>query len=418
MCAVWQSAARALRMSRLIYSPWWWLIARLLVVAAFGVYVIAVLAFVRLFEAIGEPVIRYAVAFVAAQTYILATLLAGLLVSKHIRVRQAAIRLARKRRLEDSLTQLVTSGQQSALAPGVPDEFLNVAEHALRNFPGVFLDVVGDALRVLKGSMQRRIVTALEASSVVAYLAPQVTDPDPNNALRAISLLQRLDTQDCWLAIERALEHPAEAVRMAARKAVLLGGDEAAQHRVLQALPQMPLLQRIVVFHLIPVGSGLLREFLSGALDSGQEELILVAFELVLTRQRLMPIQVPGGLAASPNPEIRIRFFKALPLLCYEDDLVALLKQGLADADWRVRAMAARACGCFRTGAVIPELLAMCGAFANPAEAGHAARSLSAMGGEAWTGLQQVAATGTHWARRVTTEVVEKRMVSQGGVSS
>jgi len=278
------------------------------------------------------------------------------------------------------------------------------------------LDVVGEALRILKGSTQRRIVAALEASSVVAHLLPQVMDPDPNCALRAISLLQRLDTPDCWPAIERALEHPAEAVRMAARKAVLLGADEAAQHRVLHALPEMPLLQRIVMFHLIPVSSRLLREFLSGALVSGQEDLTLVAFELVLTRQRLMPTAVPARLAASPNPEIRIRFFKALPLLCFEDDLVGLLKQGLADADWRVRAMAARACGCFRTAAVIPELLAMCGSFANPAEAGHAARSLAAMGGEAWMGLQQVAATGTHWARRVTTEVVERRMVSQSEV--
>ena len=403
-------------MSRLIYSRWWWLVARLLVVAGIGVYVIAVLAFVRLFEAIGDPVIRYAVAFVAAQTYILATLLAGLLVSKHIRVRRAAIRSARKRRLEDLLTQLVSFGEQFAAAPGAPDEFLNAVEDALRKWPDDLLDVVGEALRILKGSTQRRIVAALEASSVVAHLLPQVMDPDPNCALRAISLLQRLDTPDCWPAMERALEHPAEAVRMAARKAVLLGADEAAQHRVLHALPEMPLLQRIVMFHLIPVSSRLLREFLSGALVSGQEDLTLVAFELVLTRQRLMPIAVPARLAASPNPEIRIRFFKALPLLCFEGDLVALLKQGLADSDWRVRAMAARACGCFRTAAVIPELLAMCGSFANPAEAGHAARSLAAMGGEAWMGLQQVAATGTHWARRVTTEVVERRMVSQSEV--
>src|SRR5260370_34790947 len=86
-----------------------------------------------------------------------------------------------------------------------------------------------------------------------------------------------------------------------------------------------------------------LHDFLAKALASGEDERILVALEFVLTRQRLLLFPVPARLAQSRNPEIRIKFFRALPFLRLEESADSVLEPGLHDPDWRVRAPA-RAC--------------------------------------------------------------------------
>ena len=90
----------------------------------------------------------------------------------------------------------------------------------------------------------------------------------------------------------KGLEHPSDAVKLAARKAVLMGGEETAKRAVVEGIGKLPLWQRVLMFHLVPADSTLLAEFLSGSLRSGGEEKILTAFELVLTQQRLVPVPV------------------------------------------------------------------------------------------------------------------------------
>ena len=88
--------------------------------------------------------------------------------------------------------------------------------------------------------------------------------------------------------------------------------------------------------------------------------------------------------------------------------MVKALRLGLTDSDWRVRAMAAQACGQFRAAALAGRLLEMCRSFENPAEAAHAARALAALGGEGWLRLQEVANSKTDVARQIATEAVER----------
>jgi len=87
------------------------------------------------------------------------------------------------------------------------------------------------------------------------------------------------------------------------------------------------------------------------------------------------------------------------------------LQAGLADADWRVRAMAARACAHFRPAVLVDRLLSICRNFANPAEAGHAARALASLGGEAWLRLQEIAYNEPGLARYIATEAVERHIL-------
>jgi len=128
-----------------------------------------------------------------------------------------------------------------------------------------------------------------------------------------------------------------------------------------------------------------------------------------------MPVAVPAALAQSPNLEVRIKFFRALPFLPVwgdgEDDPIELLGAGLRDTDWRVRAQAAKACGAVRAATLAPALIAMCGSFENPAEAGHAARALAALGGGAWNSLQNVAVQGEGAGSRIAAEVMERRLI-------
>jgi hypothetical protein len=223
-------------------------------------------------------------------------------------------------------------------------------------------------------------------------------------------VLGGLDNPQARAAVRGSLQHPTEAVRRAARKAIVAGGDEDARREVLDNLCALPFWQRIILFHLVPADSTL-RQFLQEAFHSGDDDRILVALEFVLTRQRLMLFAVPRNLVQSKNVEIRIKFFRALPFLHLEGGSESALKAGLYDPDWRVRALAARACGFLRAGAFADRLIEMCMSFSDPAEAGHAARALSALGGDGWSRLQQVVSSGTGTGQRIAVEVIERRMV-------
>jgi hypothetical protein len=383
-------------MTGLVYSRHWLLIARVLVVVTLTGYAGGVLLVARWFGDIDDPHLRYAVAFIVVQTGILVFLVLALIVSKVVRMKWESVRDARILTFEDLIAQ--------------PDSESALLE-ASRKYPNEFLSVIDNSLHLLKGSVRDRILGILEASSAYQRLLEAATARDPRQAIRAITLLGELDNVTARAAACKGLEHPSDAVKLAARKAVLLGGDETAKRAVMEGIGKLPLWQRVLMFHLVPAGSRLLAGFLSESLLLADDEKILTAFELVLTQQRLMPIPVPSGLAVSPNLEIRIKFFKALPFLYVDDDVQQVLQRGLDDSDWRVRAMAARACGQLRAAMCAPRLFEMCQSFTDPTEARHAAHALAALGGEAWLQLQQVGNSGTDVARQIATEAVERHML-------
>jgi hypothetical protein len=378
-----------------MYSPRFRRIEPVLVCATVAGYGGCILTVAKGLRGIDDPVVLYAVAFIIVQAAIQVVLILGLVIGKHVRTLREVARERRMRAIEDLLATPERSAEALASATRWPEEFLAVAE---------------GAMRTLSGTANNHVAGIIEASHLYPRLLSETIASDPTRAIRAITVLGRLEKPEARAAVKRSLTHSTEAVRRAARKAIVSGGDEQARREVLGSVCGLPFWQRIILFHLVPADS-ILEEFLKEALHSGVDEQILVALEFVLTRQRLMLFPVPVGLARSTNVEIRIKFLRALPFLHLEGGVNVVLEAGLHDPDWRVRALAARACGYLRAGAFVERLIEMCGTFEDPAEAGHAARALSAMGGEGWSRLQQVVATGTGLGSRIAVEVIEKRMV-------
>jgi len=383
-------------MTRLIYSRNWPRIAKLLVVTILIAYIGAVTVAAQWLDYIGDPFIRYTTAFLIVQFSFLALLALFLVIGKHLRVNWEWRRAARVRKFEELLSN---SDSETAVL------------EAARKWPDEFLTVVHYTLQSIRGSARQRVVHLLEASALYPKLLKQTLSRNPDRAIRAISLLGQLNTPEAHAAVCRGLEHPAETIKQAARKAIMQGSDPEAQRKLLESFSQLPAWQRLLMLHFAPSDETLLPEFVSEALESGTETRILIALEMVLTRQRLLTSPVSLELAQSANPEIRIKFFKALRFLRLQGDVMKALQRGLADSDWRVRAMAAQACGQFRAAALAGRLLEMCRKFENRAEAAHAARALAALGGEGWLRLQEVANSKTDIARQIATEAVERHML-------
>lgn len=386
-------------MTRLIYSQNWPRIAQVLVFAILAAYTACVCVTAR-WLSIQDVFVRYAFAFVVVQCTILSIVGLSLIASKHVRLRWEWRRATRIRELEERLTD-----------PGSDSSVMELS----RKWPEEFLTVVESALAALKGSARQRVVSLFEASTPYRRLLGQTLNRDPSLAIRAVSMLGQLDSDQARAAVRLGAEHRAEVVRQAAHKAIMQGTDRNAQRALLDSFGRMSPWQRLVMFHFAPNDSTLLPGFVSDALHSGNDERVLMALQLVLTQQRLLLSPAPAALAVSPNSEIRIKFFKALPFLQPEGDIIRTLQFGLGDSDWRVRAMAARACGHFRPAVLVDRLLEICRAFANPAEAAHAARALAALGGEGWLRLQEIAHNEPGLARYIATEAVERHIL--GGVA-
>jgi hypothetical protein len=383
-------------MTRLIYSENWSRIANLLVVVVLIGYILSVVVVAQFLDVLADPFMRYASAFIIVQFAVLGSIGLLLITFKFMRVRWESRRASRIRKLEELVA-----------ASDCGDEALKAA----RKWPEEFLTVVNYTLQSIKGSARERVIRLLEASALYPSLLQQTLSRNPDRAIRAITLLGQLETAQSRAAVNRALEHPAEAIRQAARKVIMQGSDPEAQQRLFETFPQLPAWQRLVLYHFAPPEAALLPQFVTKALRSVNEMRILIALELVLTRQRFLPCALPMSLTRAANPEIRIKFFKALRFLRLESDPAKALQLGLGDSDWRVRAMAAQACGQLRTANLAERLLAMCRKFENPAEAAHAARALAALGGEGWLRLQEVANSETDIARQIATETVERHML-------
>lgn len=392
-------------MIQYLYSPHYRRIAQALVCVTVALYAGSVLAVAPRLDWIDDDMVRYASAFIAVQVAVQIVLVVGLVVSKHVRSIGEERRAKRLRQVEELISRPAAEPEVLEAAGRWPEEFLTVAD---------------SALQALAGSSRQRVSELLEASAPYRQLLGDAVDSSPRRAIRAISMLGRVTSEEARRAVRKALDHPAEAVRRAARKAIVAGGDEEARRGVLTHVSALPFWERIILFHVAPP-SPTLDDFLAEALTSDRDERVLVALELVLTRQRLVAVPVPAGLAESRNPEVRIKFFRALPFLRLGLDATGergheeVLKAGLEDADWRVRALAARACGVLRAEGFAGRLLEMCGKFEDPAEAGHAARALAALGGTGWRRLQSVAAAGEGAGQRILTEVIERRMLGPEG---
>jgi HEAT repeat protein len=392
-------------MSVLIYSPHWPKLAAVLVgiaIVAFGgaVYVVS-----ARFTSIADPFVRYALTFITVQAAILSSIVVGLIFGKKLALHRSRISSMRMNSLKELLARYV-AGEQ------VGSELLRTS----RLRPKEFHEAVAGSLHILKGSARRLVESLLQESDSYSSLLHQVSSRDPTRALKAISLLQTMDTREAEAAIEGALSHPAPIVRVSAQIAVLSGHNEAAQRKVLEAIPNFDFWHRVVVFHQISGDSPVLTEFLSNAFRSERDETILAALEFVLSRQRLISLAEPRHLARSPNTEIRIKYFKALPFFCPDSGTPNLVRLGLADSDWRVRAMAARATGQLRLGELATDLLEIAKTAQVPAETGHAVRALAAIGGEAWKAVQSLSRSGSEMTHRIITEVVEKEML--GGMET
>lgn len=388
-------------MISIYYSRKWPLLSNVLVFASVVIYVALIFGCATLLHVFDDDALRYAVAFSIVQAAVLFFLIAILMGSKYARVHASRVNIVRIARLED----LIATSASGLMCCDL--------EKMATAWPRQFIQVIGRALRGLEGPMRQNIQEAVESSTVFPVLLAEVLDENPARSLAALSLLGRLDNPECQFMVERALSHPAESVRMAAQAAILSTGREQARWKVLLELGSMPSWQRTVLFSRIRAQCPLLPDFLSHAFASGDDGLTLAAFELILTLQKLHLVVAPASLARATNTEVRIKFFRALLWFQPDRDLVDVLSLGLDDGDWRVRAMAARACGHFRSAPLVSRLLEICQSPETPAEGDHAARSLAEMGGEAWLQLKRLALSENPQSRQLAAGAVALHMMKR-----
>jgi hypothetical protein len=389
-------------MLRVLYSRYWPLLAKLAPLVIFVLYLAAVLLVGQNLN-LANPYSRYALAWVVVQSSTLILLIGGLLANKWIGVRLADRRQLRADRIAEQMVGFALRDQPEA----------GLLRYAQR-YPREFLKVWEGSLTTLKGSARERVLGLLPRAGLDQQLQAEVVGSDPGRAVWAISLLRELNQASSLESMERALQHPAETVRASACFALAAHGSDLQQEKVFALLPALPFWQRIVLFQQIH-DSPALEKFLALTFRSADRTVVLAALEFVLSRQRIQPVGSVAELASSPDLEVRIKFFKALPLLATAEDPASLAATGLADADWRVRAMAARACGSLHLSSLTATLAAKLSISEQAAETGHIARALASLGGESLLRLRSFANSSNDMTRAVTVEVLERALLSPGG---
>ena len=389
-------------MLRVLYSRYWPWLAKLTPLAAFVLYVAAVLLVGRRLT-LPNLYSRYALAWVVVQSSALFLLTAGLLVNKWVGVRLAHRRQLREDQIAEQMVGFALRNQPES----------GLLRYAQR-YPREFLKVWEGSLTSLKGSARERVLALLPRAGLDQQLQAEVVGSDPGRAVWAISLLRELNQASSLESIEKALQHPAETVRASACFALAAHGSDLQQEKVFALLPALPFWQRIVLFQQIH-DSPALEKFLALTFRSADRTVVLAALEFVLSRQRIQPVGSVAELASSPDLEVRIKFFKALPLLATKEDPASLAASGLADVDWRVRAMAARACGSLHLSSLTATLAARLSLSEQAAETGHIARALASLGGESLQRLRAFTNSDNNMTRAVTAEVLERALLSPGG---
>ncbi|MFN8007896.1 MAG: HEAT repeat domain-containing protein [Terriglobia bacterium] len=387
-------------MCRIFYSRHWPWIAGGTVVLLFAVYLATVVTASECFGAGADPFVRYMLAFIAVQITLL-TLLTLCLVFWKLRVAR------REREYEAQLQHsraLVTSYVMGDVHESI---VLNLSEQ----FPLAFLDIMEESLRSLKGSPREQMEALFLKTEMFHSLFDPPSARNPRQILRVLSLLPFLSSPLPAFPFESSLAHPSPAIRIAALLTLLRCGKPEIQATVFQKMSGLPLFERILMYLNFPQDPTLISQFIQSALDSHEDEFILCALEFILHCEKLVSVPLPDALARSSNSEIRIKFFKAFHLLPARENAVELLRIGLDDNDWRVRAMSARACGLIRAVTLVPELLRMVSRGESSTEARRAAGALTLLGDSATTQLSRLRSGATDQVYRIIAEAEEKAIL-------
>lgn len=384
-------------MFRLFYSEYWRYVVATFIFVTCVVFASTVFAVSSLLTAVADQMVRYALAFVYVQVATILLLSCSLVLVKQIMIRREQQRAHRIEGICQALTDYVAGGLDSS-------HLL----HLSKQHPRDFLDVFENSLQWLKGPSRENLEKMFLQSTAYSVLLKQRSDKNPNRAIRAISLLRKLGSPEALAAVEKALSHSVPIVRLSARIAILNGADQAAQERTLRDLPQFPFWQRAILFQQVSLQLESLPQILGELIQSGHDEQILTALEFIISRKRLLPVPDAQHLACTENAEIRIKYFKALPFLLADGSQTEALKAGLADPDWRVRAMAAKASGQTRTIQVLPELVELLQGAKTSVEASHAAQALATLGDQGRRHLHALSSAVPERVHRIISEAIER----------
>lgn len=390
-----------MKVNGLYFSRHWRALVKCAAVALLAAFLASTwLVYLRI-GAIGDRIIRGATAFVIVQSCVLAAMTAVIAATKVVgNMRRARIR-KETGRIQERFADFAAGGESGDLVASA------------RTSPAEFLAAMDHTLDWLSGGARGRVFDLFRKTPLFAAAVGDVGSPDPLAALGAVTLLAKFDSPECGRAVEAGLDHPEAMVRMLARRSILASGENESRQRVFGEISELAFWEKLILFHQISPSDPLLDVFLGDAISSTRDDMVLVALECILSRQRAVSIHVESRLASSSNPEIRIKFFKALPYLQTGIAPARLVAVGLGDSDWRVRAMSARAAGFLRVESLAEPLLNLMANAAQPAEAGHAARALAALGGASFQSLLEFTTSESEMLRRTASEVVERQMLGQ-----
>lgn len=349
---------------------------------------------------IRDPVVRLGLAFIGVQMALLLLMTCALTVAKYVQNGRSAARRKRLLDVEQLVTEFTTGGPEDPLLASA------------KRFPEEFLNAIDRTLDWLRGNARSRLIELFEKTDLFRRTLGDTVHPEPHRALRAILLLAKMPSERCHEAVEAGMEHTEPVVRMAALRTVVAVGRSEARLHVLDVLPRLALWEKLVLFQSIPLNDPMLEKFLQRAIRSNQDDMILVALECILCRQRTVPVWADSRLTQSSNVEIRIKFFKALPYLHLDGDPLGLLAAGLDDSDWRVRAMAAKACAHFRDPDLSGRLMDLIAGGTHQSEVHHAARALAAVGGPGIEWLSALKRSDEEMIRRTVSEALEQRLLA------
>lgn len=353
----------------------------------------------RALGGIRDPAARLALSFIGVQLALLGVMAAALVAAKYLQNVRSDLRRRRLLEVERMVAEFVSGGPEEPLLA------------AARRHPDEFLTAVGRTLDWLRGASSAKVTGLFSKTPLYRRTLLDTTHPEPHRALRAILLLAKIPAEVAQDAIETGMVHPEPVVRMAALRTVAALGRPVSREQILHIVPRLALWEKLVLFQSIPQNDPVLESYLRHAIRSTNDDMVLVALECILCRQRAVPVRADPRLTRSDNVEVRIKFFKALPYLSVEGDPLGLLAAGFGDSDWRVRAMAAKACVSFRDPCLAGRLMDLIADGGHQSEVHHAARALAAIGGPGLEWLSLLKGCGREMVRRTAAEALEQRML-------
>ena len=173
----------------------------------------------------------------------------------------------------------------------------------------------------------------------------------------------------------------------------------------------LPFWLRVAVIHQLAEDSPTLQSFLEEAFRSGDSRQVLTALEFILSQNRVHTVGSVSHLVKNPNAEVRIKLFRALPLLLTEEEPAKLVSLGLLDTDWRVRVMAILASGKLRLSGLVPLLVEKLAACTQKIEASHLAHALANISPESRNRLEGFLNSDIPMARAVAASVLEEQLL-------